>query len=55
MGQVLLVVLLLLFLGGIVVTPRPRATRVGIAVAFGTLVTTLTILILTGVVPWNWK
>jgi hypothetical protein len=55
MGMILLVILLLLFLGGVVVTPRTQVMRVSIAWAFGTSAVVLLSLIAAGVIPWGWK
>jgi hypothetical protein len=55
MGMILLVILLLLFLGGVVVTPRTYAMRAGIAWGFGISAVVLLCLIVAGIIPWGWK
>jgi hypothetical protein len=55
MGMILLVVLLLVYLAGVVVTPRTRATRLSIVWVCGIGAVALVVLVAIGVIPWGWK
>jgi hypothetical protein len=55
MGMILLVILLLVFLGGVVVAPRSYAMRASIAWICGIGAVALVGLMSAGVIRWGWE